>query len=133
MLLCEDAPHGFDLPDSLFLPLVSSTGRRKAGASELDGEPSQFIEGEVEAARIAERGMVWEVQALVLFERLSLVHLQFAVGENLDVHLQAEADAQHAGAVAASLGIEALGGGLQINGWMVLGAFGIEKEAEVVV
>jgi hypothetical protein len=39
VLLCEDAPHGFDLPNCLFLPLETSTGRRKAGASQLDGEP----------------------------------------------------------------------------------------------
>lgn len=41
VLLCEDEPHGFDLSDCLFLPLQTSTGRRQAGASELDGEPSQ--------------------------------------------------------------------------------------------
>jgi hypothetical protein len=41
MLLCEDAPHGFDLADCLFLPLESAAGRRKAGATELDGEPSR--------------------------------------------------------------------------------------------
>ncbi len=41
VLLCEDAPHGFDLPDCLFLPLESSTGRQKAGATKLDGEPSR--------------------------------------------------------------------------------------------
>ena len=41
VLLCEDAPHGFDLPDCLFLSLTSSSGRRKAGASEIDGEPAR--------------------------------------------------------------------------------------------
>lgn len=41
VLLCEEAPHGFDLPDCLFLPLEVATGRRKAGATELDGEPAR--------------------------------------------------------------------------------------------
>jgi hypothetical protein len=41
VVLCEAAPHGFDLPDCLFLPLESATDRRQAGASELDGEPSR--------------------------------------------------------------------------------------------
>ena len=37
--LCEDAPHGFDLDDILFQPLTAAAGRRKAGATELDGVP----------------------------------------------------------------------------------------------
>ena len=41
VLLCEDTPHGFDLDDCLFLPLESAAGRRQAGATELDGEPSR--------------------------------------------------------------------------------------------
>ncbi len=41
VLLCEDAQHGFDLEDCLFFPLESAAGRRQAGATELDGEPSQ--------------------------------------------------------------------------------------------
>lgn len=41
VLLCEDRRHAFDLTDCLFLPLESASGRRKAGATELDGEPSR--------------------------------------------------------------------------------------------
>jgi hypothetical protein len=41
VLLCEDAPEGFDLPDTLFRPLEAATGRRQAGASEFDGEPAR--------------------------------------------------------------------------------------------
>jgi hypothetical protein len=41
VVLCEDAPHGFDLPNCLFLPLEAAVGRRKAGATELNGEPSR--------------------------------------------------------------------------------------------
>jgi hypothetical protein len=41
VLLCEDAPCGFDLGDVLFLPLEAAAGRQKAGASELDGEPAR--------------------------------------------------------------------------------------------
>jgi hypothetical protein len=41
VLLCEDAPRGFDLADILFLPLEAAAGRRRAGATELDGEPAQ--------------------------------------------------------------------------------------------
>jgi len=41
VLLSEDMSYGFDLANCLFLPLVSATGRRQAGATELDGEPTQ--------------------------------------------------------------------------------------------
>lgn len=41
VLLCEDAPHGIDLADCLFLPLEAASGRRKAGATEFDGEPAR--------------------------------------------------------------------------------------------
>jgi len=52
VLLCEAAPHGFDLPDCLFLPLTSSTGRRQAGASKLDGEPAQRAIAVVDAQTV---------------------------------------------------------------------------------
>ena len=35
------APHGIDLADCLFLPLEAASGRRKAGATEFDGEPAR--------------------------------------------------------------------------------------------
>jgi hypothetical protein len=55
VLLCEDEPHGFDLSDCLFLPLQTSTGRRrKAGATELDGEPSRRAMAVIDAG-IVER------------------------------------------------------------------------------
>jgi len=38
---CDDARHGGDLADCLFLPLEAAAGRRQAGATELDGEPSR--------------------------------------------------------------------------------------------
>ena len=41
VLLCEDAPDGFDLPNVLFLPLSAASGRQKAGATALDGEPER--------------------------------------------------------------------------------------------
>ena len=41
ILLCEDAPHGFDLDNCLFLSLESAAGRQQAGATELDGEPAR--------------------------------------------------------------------------------------------
>ena len=41
VVLCEDAPHGFDLPNCLFLPLEAATARRQAGATEIDGEPAR--------------------------------------------------------------------------------------------
>ena len=41
VVLCEDTRHGWELADCLFLPLQSAAGRRKAGATELDGEPSR--------------------------------------------------------------------------------------------
>lgn len=41
VLLCEDAPHGIDLPDILFTPLETASGPRQAGATRLDGEPAR--------------------------------------------------------------------------------------------
>ena len=41
ILLCEDAPSGFDVENCLFAPLESASGRRQAGATELDGEPAR--------------------------------------------------------------------------------------------
>lgn len=40
VVLCDDTRHGGDLADCLFLPLAAA-GRRQAGATELDGEPSR--------------------------------------------------------------------------------------------
>lgn len=39
VLLCENAPHGFDFEDVLFQPLSAASGRRRAGATELTGSP----------------------------------------------------------------------------------------------
>ena len=41
VLLGESTRPDFDLADCLFLSLASASGRRQAGATELDGEPSQ--------------------------------------------------------------------------------------------
>lgn len=41
ILLCEDAPNGFDLDDCLFVSLEAAAGRRQAGATELDGDPTR--------------------------------------------------------------------------------------------
>lgn len=39
ILYCENAPYGFDLPNTLFTPLVAASGPRQAGATSLDGQP----------------------------------------------------------------------------------------------
>ncbi len=52
ILLCEDAPDGFDLPDILFRPLEAATGRRQAGASEFDGEPVRRALAVTDAATV---------------------------------------------------------------------------------
>lgn len=41
VLLCEDAPFGFDLPGILFTPLRAASGPRQAGATSLDGTPER--------------------------------------------------------------------------------------------
>jgi hypothetical protein len=41
VVLCDDARHEGKLADCLFVPLLAATGRRQAGATELDGEPAQ--------------------------------------------------------------------------------------------
>lgn len=52
VLLCEDAPHGFDLADCLFVPLQAATSRRQAGATELDGEPARRAIAVLDAQRV---------------------------------------------------------------------------------
>jgi hypothetical protein len=52
VVLCEDAPRGFDLPNCLFLPLEAATARRKAGATELDGEPARRAIAVTDAATV---------------------------------------------------------------------------------
>lgn len=41
IVLCEDAPSGFDLDDCLFVLLEATAGRQQAGATKLDGEPAR--------------------------------------------------------------------------------------------
>lgn len=52
IVLCEDAPRGFDLPNCLFLPLEAATARRQAGASELDGKPERRAIAITDAATV---------------------------------------------------------------------------------
>lgn len=52
LLYCEDAPHGFDLPDILFTPLETATGKRKAGASQIDGQPTRRAIALTDAATV---------------------------------------------------------------------------------
>jgi hypothetical protein len=57
VLLCEDTRHGFDLADCLFSPLEAATGRRQAGATELDGEPSRRAIAVIAAETAARRNL----------------------------------------------------------------------------
>ena len=57
VLLCEDAPYGFDLPDILFTPLAAATARRQAGASELNGEPERRAIALADAATVDRLGL----------------------------------------------------------------------------
>lgn len=57
VLLCEDAPGGFDLPNVLFTPLEAAAGRQKAGATELDGEPTRRALAVTAAASVDRRGL----------------------------------------------------------------------------
>lgn len=41
VVLSDDTWQGGDLADCLFFPLVAATGRRQAGASEIDGTPAR--------------------------------------------------------------------------------------------
>lgn len=52
LLYCEDAPYGFDLPDILFTPLQTATGKRKAGASQIDGQPTRRAVAVTDAATV---------------------------------------------------------------------------------
>jgi hypothetical protein len=57
ILLCEDAPNGIDLPDILFTPLVTAAGRQKAGATELDGQPTRRSIAVSNAESVASLGL----------------------------------------------------------------------------
>ena len=52
VVLCEDTRHARDLADCLFVPLQSAGGRRQAGATELDGEPSRRAIAVIAAATV---------------------------------------------------------------------------------
>lgn len=41
ILYTEDAPSGFDIPNTLFTPLSAASGPRQAGATSLDGQPTR--------------------------------------------------------------------------------------------
>jgi hypothetical protein len=58
IVLCEDAPHGIDLPDVLFTPLEIATGPRQAGASRIDGAPARRAIAVTDAAMVDRLGLV---------------------------------------------------------------------------
>jgi hypothetical protein len=41
VVLCDEMRHTWHLADCLFVPLQAAAGRRQAGATALDGEPSR--------------------------------------------------------------------------------------------
>lgn len=53
VLLCEDAPHGFDIADILFVPLKAGAGNQQAGATKIDGQPAQRAVALTDAATVA--------------------------------------------------------------------------------
>lgn len=57
VLYCEDAPNGFDLPNILFTPFVAATGRRQAGATEIDGTPERRAIALTDAATVDRLGL----------------------------------------------------------------------------
>jgi hypothetical protein len=66
VVLCEDTRHEFDLADCLFLPLESAAGRRQAGATELDGEPSRRAIAVI-AAAIVDRYNLMATEGLAIY------------------------------------------------------------------
>ena len=52
ILYCEDAPFGFDLPNTLFTPLRAASGPRQAGATSLDGQPASRAIAVTDAATV---------------------------------------------------------------------------------
>jgi hypothetical protein len=78
VLLCEDAPHGFDLPDCLFLPLAAAAWRQ-AGATELDGEPSRRALAIIDAAAV-ERLNLTLTDGLAVYAPITNRYVQ-AVGD----------------------------------------------------
>ncbi len=57
VLYCEDAPYGFDIPNTLFIPLATAAGRQKAGLTELDGKPERRAIAITDAATVARHGL----------------------------------------------------------------------------
>lgn len=66
LLYCENAPYGFDLPNILFTPLTAATGRRQAGASQIDGEPTRRAIALTDAATVERLGLV-EMDGLAVY------------------------------------------------------------------
>ena len=66
VLLCEHTRHGWDLADCLFLSLEAAAGRRKAGATELDGEPSRRAIAVIAAATV-DRLNLMATEGLVVY------------------------------------------------------------------
>jgi hypothetical protein len=57
IVLCEDAPHGVDLPDILFNSLEIATGPRAAGASRIDGTPERRSLAVADATAVERLGL----------------------------------------------------------------------------
>jgi len=75
VLLCEDAPYGFDLADCLFLSLTAATGRHQAGATELDGAPSRRAIAVVDTA-VAERLDLTLTDGLAVYAPITKHYIQ---------------------------------------------------------
>src|SRR5262249_42421321 len=52
VVLGDDMRHTWHLADCLFVPLQAAAGRRQAGATELDGEPSRRALAVIAAATV---------------------------------------------------------------------------------
>jgi hypothetical protein len=73
ILFCEDAPYGFDLEDTLFLPLTAGSGRQKAGATELDGKPERRAIAVSDAATVG-RFNIAQKEGLAVYAPITKRH-----------------------------------------------------------
>jgi hypothetical protein len=70
VLLCENAPNGFELPDILFHPLEAASGPRQAGASAFDGEPVRRALALTDAANV-DRLALCDIDGLAVYAPIS--------------------------------------------------------------
>lgn len=78
VVLGDGAQPGGDLADCLFVPLEAAVGRQQAGATELDGEPSQRVLA-ILAAETVERLKLQATRGLAVYAPITEQYVSYCV------------------------------------------------------